>query len=188
VDDINGPWAPAGKLPDSFPKLPAEENRKDMRASLPGKPISPAAAPTVFVSFQPAKLISLQREPAYAPAAGTSLLWVSNTESDLFRSGAAGAFHLEAGRWLLAPRLSGPWTFATSVARSARFDHVVLLIPGVPLRSTPGFMLPPAPRARASPPDVRKWLCPSDDWSQTDWGYAPGRSPQLNKVATDGRA
>ena len=50
----------------------------------------------------------------FAPVVGTSLLWVSNTESDLFKSNATGAFYyLVAGRWFSAPSLDGPWTFAT---------------------------------------------------------------------------
>ena len=47
-----GPWTPAGTLPDSFKKLPAEDNWKDVKANLPGKPIAAAAVPKVFVSFQ----------------------------------------------------------------------------------------------------------------------------------------
>jgi hypothetical protein len=43
------------------------------------------------------------------------LLWVSNTDSDVFRFGKAGNFYyLVAGRWFSAPSLNGPWTFATS--------------------------------------------------------------------------
>ncbi len=33
---IQGPWTPAGTLPDSFKKLPADENWKDVKAALPG--------------------------------------------------------------------------------------------------------------------------------------------------------
>ena len=35
--DIKGPWKPAGKLPDSFTKLPADDNWKDVKAALPGR-------------------------------------------------------------------------------------------------------------------------------------------------------
>lgn len=42
-------------------------------------------------SFEPAKFIRLMDRPAFAPVAGTSLLWVSNTDRELFRM-AAGAF------------------------------------------------------------------------------------------------
>src|SRR6185503_19670548 len=62
----------------------------------------------------PAEMILLRGEPQYEPVAGTVLLWVRNTESDLFRLGKAGpVFYLVAGRWFSAPDFIGPWTFAT---------------------------------------------------------------------------
>ncbi len=112
--DVKGPWSPAGTLPDSFKKLPAEENWKDVKANLPGKPIAASAVPKVFVGFQPAELILLTGEPNYRSVQGTSLLWVSNTESDVFRMGKTGpVYYLVAGRWFSAPDFTGPWTFAT---------------------------------------------------------------------------
>ena len=110
--DVKGPWSAAGTLPDSFKKLPAEENWKDVKANLPGKPVK--AAPRVFVSSQPAELILLTGEPSYLLVQGTGLLWVSNTESDVFRMGKTGpVYYLVAGRWFSAPDFTGPWTFAT---------------------------------------------------------------------------
>ena len=45
---------------------------------------------------------------------GTSLYWVSNTDSDLFRVGQTGpVYYLVAGRWFSSPGFDGPWTFAT---------------------------------------------------------------------------
>ena len=38
--DVKGTWSPAGKLPGSFTKLPAEENWKDVKANLPGKAVA----------------------------------------------------------------------------------------------------------------------------------------------------
>src|SRR6185436_12663328 len=52
--DVKGPYAPAGKLPESFAKLPADENWKEVKASLPGQAISGSQTPKVFVSTQPA--------------------------------------------------------------------------------------------------------------------------------------
>ena len=113
--DLKGPWAPAGKLPESFKKLPASDpNWKEVKASLPGKSLKATAMPQVFVSFQPAELILLTGEPVYVAVPGTNLLWVSNTESDVFRLGKTGAvYYLVAGRWFSAPDFTGPWTFAT---------------------------------------------------------------------------
>ena len=114
ASDLNGKWAPAGTLPASFSKLPAEDNWKDVKANLPGKAVKAAAVPKVLVSTQPAELILLRGEPNYLLVSGTTLLWVSNTDSDVFRLGKTGpVYYLVAGRWFSAPDFTGPWTFAT---------------------------------------------------------------------------
>ena len=113
---LAGPWSPVkGKLPDSFFKLPADENWKEVKAAVPGKSLSSKAVPKVFVSTDPAELIELTGAPSYLTVDGAqTLLWVSNTESDLFRMGIGGDFYfLVAGRWFKASTLDGPWTFAT---------------------------------------------------------------------------
>ena len=109
---LTGPWSHAGKLPNSFNKLPEDENWKEVRANLPGAPVK--ELPSVYVNTEPAELIQIRGIPNYEPVANTQLLWVSNTESDLFRVGKDGAFfYLVTGRWFSAPSLTGPWTFAT---------------------------------------------------------------------------
>ena len=112
--DLKGPWSPAGTLPPSFQKLPAEENWKEVKANVPGKALSASRVPKVFVSSTPGELILLTGEPSYLVVQGTNLLWVNNTESDVFRMGRTGAvYYLVAGRWFSAPDFTGPWTFAT---------------------------------------------------------------------------
>jgi hypothetical protein len=120
--DLKAKWEPAGKLPESFKKLPADDNWKDVRANLPGKKGRPT---TVFVSTVPAELILLEGQPNYQLVTGTSdLLWVSNTESDVFRLGKAGpVYFLVAGRWFSSPGFTGPWTFATP-SLPAAFKHI----------------------------------------------------------------
>jgi hypothetical protein len=110
--DLKGSWGPAGTLPESFKKLPADDNWKDVKANVPGKKGKPT---TVFVSTVPAELILLDGQPNYLLVKGTTdLLWVSNTESDVFRMGKAGpVYFLVAGRWFSSPGFTGPWTFAT---------------------------------------------------------------------------
>ena len=115
---VEGPWTPAGKLPESFSKLPADDNWKDVKAALPGKSLSEKEAPAVFVSTKPAELILVKNGPIYSPVTGTKLVWVSNTESDVFRMGEKGTvYYLVSGRWFSAPDFEGPWTFATPTCR-----------------------------------------------------------------------
>ena len=137
--DVKGPWSAAGTLPDSFNKLPDEDNWKDVRANLPGKSIPTSAVPKVFVSFQPAELILLTGQPNYVPITGTNLMWVSNTESDVFRMGTTGAiYYLVAGRWFSAPAFTGAWTFTTptlppdfaKIPREHARSRVLVSVPG----------------------------------------------------------
>jgi hypothetical protein len=126
ASDVKGPWSAAGKLPDSFKKLPAEENWNEVKANLPGKSIKASAVPKVFVSFEPAELILLRGEPSYILVQGTGLLWVNNTDSDVFRMGKTGpVYYLVAGRWFSAPDFTGPWTFA-STSLPADFKKIPL--------------------------------------------------------------
>ncbi len=110
--DVKGPWSVTTRLPDSFSKLPADDNWKDVREALPAKP--GVTVPTVHVTTGPAELILIDGKPKFVPVPGTSLLWVSNTESDLFATGPDGPlYYLVAGRWFKAPNWNGNWTFAT---------------------------------------------------------------------------
>ena len=123
---LDGAWTPAGTLPDSFKKIPADENWTEVKAAIPGTKLAASAAPKVFLSTTPAELILLTKEPNYLLVAGTSLLWVSNTESDVFRLGKAGTvYYLVAGRWFSAPDFTGPWTFA-SLNLPADFQKIPL--------------------------------------------------------------
>ena len=110
--DLHGYWSRAEKLPASFNKLPEDENWKDVRANLPGQHIK--VLPKVYATTDPTELIVIEGEPKYVPVPNTGLLWISNSESDLFRLGPDGpVFYLVAGRWFKAPALGGQWTFAT---------------------------------------------------------------------------
>ena len=113
--DLAGAWTGVSKLPASFSGLPGDQNFKDARAAVPGKSVSAKDRPAVFVSFEPAEMILLRGVPNYLLVQGTKdLLWVSNTDSDVFRMGKTGpVYYLVAGRWFSAPDFTGPWTFAT---------------------------------------------------------------------------
>jgi hypothetical protein len=110
--DLKGYWSRAAKLPDSFSKLPDDENWKEVKANLPGA--AAKALPKVYVTTDPTELMHIEGKPKYVPVPNTGLLWISNTEADLFRMGENGpVYYLVAGRWFTAPGLGGHWTFAT---------------------------------------------------------------------------
>ena len=112
---LGGTWSPAGKLPKSFKKLSKkDENWKEVREHVPGKKLAPEDVPRVFVSEVPAELILLDGEPELAFIT-PKLLWVKNTESDLFRSNSDGKlYYLVSGRWFRAESLDGEWAFCSA--------------------------------------------------------------------------
>jgi len=111
-DALKGPWTSAQALPSSFRKLPDDSNWSDVKASLDVS--SPATAEVrVFSSNRPAEIIVTRGKPKLVPIAGTGLMYVSNTESDLFLHPKQGRyFYLTAGRWFSAPSPEGPWVSA----------------------------------------------------------------------------
>ncbi len=138
---VQGPWVAAGKLPESFGRLPANDNWTDVKAAVPGKSLPANAVPKVFVTMKPGELILLTGPPECELVQGTELLWVSNTESDVFRMGKTGSiYYLTSGRWFSAPAFTGPWTFATPTLPPAfkkiPLEHprsrVLASVPGTP--------------------------------------------------------
>jgi hypothetical protein len=108
-----GPWSPAGSLPESFWNIPDDDNWTEVQESLPGEEINPVDVPRVLVATGPTELILIDGEPQTAVIPDTQLLWVTNTEADLFlHTGESQYYFLAAGRWLRSGTLDGPWTLA----------------------------------------------------------------------------
>lgn len=111
-DIQKGPWEPARQLAPDLSKLPDDPNWAEVKKRVPGTPT--ATVPAVIVSQQPAELIVTDGQPAFAPISGTKLLYVTNSEDDLFlHSGEANYYFLAAGRWFRAKKLEGPWSAAS---------------------------------------------------------------------------
>ena len=63
----------------------------------------------------PAELILLKGAPVYAKIPGTSLRYVTNTDTDLFVDDATKKLYvLFSGRWFRSDALAGPWSFASA--------------------------------------------------------------------------
>lgn len=112
-DIINGPWQAAKTIPKSFGKLPYNANWEAVKKNVPG--VKSTEVPEVFVSTQPAELIVTNGAPRYTPVPGTKLMYVNNTNSDLFLHYAEEQhYFLTAGRWFKAKSLKGDWTAAST--------------------------------------------------------------------------
>lgn len=105
--DLKGTFAPVTELPGDLARLPADSSRER-------KSGSSREPHNVIVVDRPAELIVLQGSPELAQVGDSQLLYVTNTESDLFfHPGASQYYFLTAGRWFAATSLQGPWTYAS---------------------------------------------------------------------------
>jgi hypothetical protein len=135
---LSGPWTATSKLPEDMAKLPADENFDDVKKMVPA-PASSAPAPQVFFNKGPAELILLRGSPVYARIPGTQLLYVTNTDNDVFVDNASRQFFvLLSGRWFRADTLAGPFSYAganlpadfAKIPRNSPKANVLAAVPG----------------------------------------------------------
>ena len=82
-------------------------------------------APEVLTATEPTELIATDGPPRYAPLVDDELLYITNTESDVFREVSTQSLYvLISGRWFRAPSTEGPWTFVRGNALPPSFRLV----------------------------------------------------------------
>jgi hypothetical protein len=142
---ISGPWTQAypgllmgGEMND----IAAELSQKGVVDLLDGgpkanpKPSLANGVPTIYTPQVASELIVFKGQPDFVPIVGTQLLWAANTTSDVLINTANNNYYaLLAGRWFMAPGLTGPWTFVASDALPPDFAKI-------PSQSLAGAVLP----------------------------------------------
>jgi hypothetical protein len=122
---IKGNWKPADRVPDGVakqaPKIEAEsEDEQKLEDS--GEP---GPKPTIVIATEPTELISSNGPPEYEAIAGTSLQYVSNTDSDvLFDSAENMHYILLSGRWFISQSLDGPWAYKPADELPEQFKNI----------------------------------------------------------------
>jgi hypothetical protein len=110
---FSGPWTAVTELPPLLQDLP-DEDWADARGALPPEAYQGGKIPKVLTTDTPAEMVLFNGEPTFQDVPKTSLQWASNTEADVFFDKAGKQWYvLLSGRWFRAPKLDGPWTFAT---------------------------------------------------------------------------
>jgi len=109
-DEILKDWKETKNVPSkikTFAKLSNEENETDPEAK------SSTTTPELIVETKAAELILADGDIDYKPIEGTSLLYVSNTESDVIMDiNSQNHYLLLAGRWYYSRSLKdGDWKF-----------------------------------------------------------------------------
>lgn len=140
----DGPYGFARMVPDVIVKAQAAIDKTDSGVAAHGDSARDGAEriAQIIVSTTPAELIQSDGEAQYAPIGGTGLLYLANSDNDVFiDTGAQVYYVLLSGRWYRAPKLEGPWAFVAADALPADFaripegsakDNVLAAVAGTP--------------------------------------------------------
>jgi len=91
-----------------------------------GKPVfEPGVTPQIIVVTKPTELLQSKGEPKLSPIPRTELLYMSNSQNDIFLVlGAQTYYALISGRWFTAKALAGPWSFVPPKSLPADFAKI----------------------------------------------------------------
>jgi hypothetical protein len=145
-DLISGEWEYIKSPPDEVEELFKEKASKEQpKPPADETSVSPEELKKakIIVATVPAELIVCIGEPNLGPIAGDQLLYVTNTESDVFFDiNLQKYFLLLAGRWFSGPSLKeGPWTFVhpdslpkifAQITEQSPKGEVLSHVPGTP--------------------------------------------------------
>jgi hypothetical protein len=133
-----GPWTVTTDVPQELKaQVQKEEGAAEAELDANGKPI----VPKVVVSTKPAELLQTTGPADMKPIQGTQLLYVTNTDNDIFMDIASQRFYaLLSGRWFAAAKLgSVGWAYIDAEKLPADFakipegspkDGVLASVPG----------------------------------------------------------
>lgn len=126
--DLTKAWTniakPSAPVQQYFEALKKEMEKQGKSAQQ--KQDSKSTAPVnIIVRTKPAELIQSDGEPKYEPIQGTQLLYMTNTEDNIFMTIDKNAYYvLLSGRWYSASTLNGPWKYIESDQLPADFAKI----------------------------------------------------------------
>jgi hypothetical protein len=117
-----------GQVPDNIrnvEKVIASKSQNTGAASA-NTAADPNVIPNIIVSTTPAELIQSKGEPNFTPIQGTNLLYMSNSDNDIFMDeNSQQYFVLISGRWFQTKNLtSNSWTYIAADQLPADFAKI----------------------------------------------------------------
>lgn len=158
LDAATWSFVPARALPAEFSHIPADSDKENVLASVPGTPQSQDALiantipHTAEVRSDTRFLAQIDGTPQLVPIAGTSLSYVINSPVPIIEVPGQGYYACQNGVWFTARQLAGPWTVALSVPAAiysippdsplhyVTYVKVYQTTPTVVMGYTPGYM------------------------------------------------
>ncbi|MEC3907375.1 hypothetical protein VOI54_10125 [Tamlana sp. 2201CG12-4] len=118
-----GPWIQTQKAPSKVrniaKKAESQNNEESTDDAYSG------SAPKIVVVTEPSELIVFDGEPKYSPIQNTNLLYVENTESNIFMHvGSQTYYVLLSGRWFTTKNVKGPWNYVAAEKLPNDFKNI----------------------------------------------------------------
>jgi hypothetical protein len=129
ANDVTGPYQYSGSIPNNLKKIQtAVDNTNNADPAYTAKTSDDAlnTIPEIIVSTTPAELIQTKGEPDMSQIAGTNLLYVTNTENDIFmNTGDQKYYILVSGRWYVSLKLTNSnWQYISSNSLPSDFAKI----------------------------------------------------------------
>ncbi len=149
--NLQDTWKQTQTLPKDMSALPTGQNFDDVKTQIP--PHAATDVPMVFYSNVPAELILTEGKPVYTKISGTGLLYISNSDDDVFVDEAQDQIYtLLSGRWFRSKSFNGPWTYAgndlpadfAKIPEDSPKGHVLASVPGT-IQASDAVMLAQIP-------------------------------------------
>ena len=119
ASSVHGNWSYVRQVPQSLSAIDEEVRKADTSE------ITDNTIPNVIVTTVPAELIQSKGEPNFAPVQGTNLLYMTNTNNDIFHDINSQHYYvLISGRWYKAPNLNSSWTYTPSNELPGEFAKI----------------------------------------------------------------
>ncbi|HTS89589.1 MAG TPA: hypothetical protein VMG41_13950 [Gemmatimonadales bacterium] len=134
--DPLGPWEYISSPPAQVSELVPPDSAAAAEDSGPPRRILTATVPS--------ELVVTTGAPAFIPLRGTNLLYISNSDTDLFKDlDSQDYFILLSGRWYQSHTLEGPWAYV-------RADHLPATFRDIPSDSPKAEVLASVPGTEAA--------------------------------------
>lgn len=108
-------WKSTTQLPNSIKQLDKQVKEQEKKTASTSATEEDKTPREIMISTEPAELIQSNGEGVFASIQGTSLLYMNNSEDEIFMDINAQKYYvLLSGRWYIASAMKGPWAYIAS--------------------------------------------------------------------------
>jgi hypothetical protein len=124
ANELKGEWKVTTNPPKEVSEL-AKQYDEQINEDPEGLEMLKEENPKIIVATEPTELVTTDGELTFAPISNTDLLYVENSDSELFLDiETQEYFILLSGRWFKSTSLLGPWSYIASDQLPETFKNI----------------------------------------------------------------